>query len=67
MPTHTLAEFLNSDLNIIIEKNPDVAALFKAIVNHSVSHAKEKRKYFIDISPVHCDDEGRCIVRFNYR
>ncbi len=63
----TLADFLNQPLNDIITKNPDVAALYKALVIHSVNEAQSKHKYFVEFSPIHCDDEGNCLIRINYR
>ncbi len=62
----TLADFLNQDLDTLIERNTDIAAMYKALLVHTVDRAEQKRKYHIEFSHIQCSSEGDCKLTVKY-
>lgn len=63
----TLAEFLSQDLDTLIERNVDLAAMYKATLIHAVDRSIEVRKPIVDFSYIKCDEDGNCCVTITYK
>lgn len=64
----TLAQFLNKDVDELIEENPEMAAFYKTIMIYAMDEAQKKGKKNVTFSSINLDEtSGRLYFDVVYR